>query len=197
MFNETAFETLESFGESLESTEWNEMFGENLESAEWSPKRNQPLQRPKFGNAVAKSVANGYATKAELTATANRLDARIAVNTKGIASLESGLKSLGAAHNRLEHTVKKEIEERKQVTDGLRQSIENMKMAVMLTPVISAPKTVLMNGEKVMVDSGDNFSTLLPMLLLSGSFGPQPAGGTAQSSNDMMMPLLILAMGRK
>ena len=198
MFNESAFETLES------ESEWNE-WSESADFSERNRNRNRPLPRPNQGNATAHTPQAGYATKAELEATANRLDSRIAVNTKAIAEVNGRVSSLGAAHNRLEINVRKEVAERKTATDALKQQTENMKMAIMLTPLISAPKTITMadkdgNDIKVLTDDGDTFRMLLPMLMMSGGFGGNSAtssGSGGGMSNDMMMPLMILAMSKK
>lgn len=197
MFNESAFETLES------ESEWNE-WSESADFSERNRNRNRPLPRPNQGNAAAHTPQAGYATKAELEATANRLDGRIAVNTKAIGEVNSRVSSLGAAHNRLEVNVRKEVAERKTTTDALKQQTENMKMAIMLTPLISAPKTLTTTIEgkevKVLTDDGDTFSMLLPMLMMSGGFGGNSgsSGGSGGGmSNDMMMPLMILAMSKK
>lgn len=191
MFNNSAFETMET------ESEWNE-FGEFSER-----NLNRPLPRPHQGNAAAQTPQAGFATKAELEATANRLDGRIAVNTRAIGEVNSRVSSLGAAHNRLEVNVRKEVAERKTTTDALKQQTENMKMAIMLTPLISAPKTVPMTFEgkevKVLTDDGDTFRMLLPLLMMSGGFGGMSgtSGSSGGMSNDMMMPLMILAMSKK
>jgi hypothetical protein len=203
MFNEAAFETLESYGDSFESGESFES-GDSFEFSERGRGRGRPLPRPKQGNAAAQTPAAGYATKAELEATANRLDGRIAINTKAIAEVNGRVSSLGAAHNKLERNVKYEITERKKVTDELKTSIENMKMAVMLTPLISAPssKTVTLKDgtdAKVLVDDGDTFKMILPMMMMNGGFGGASSGSSGgSSSNDMMMPMMMmLAMSKK
>jgi hypothetical protein len=196
MLNESTFETLES------QSEWNE-WNESAEFSERNRNRNRPLPRPNQGNATAHSPQAGYATKAELEATANRLDGRIAVNTKAITEVNGRVSSLGAAHNRLEVNVRKEVAERKTTTDALKQQTENMKMAIMLTPLISAPKTITqtIDGKevKLLTDDGDTFRMLLPMLMMSGGFGGNSgtSGGSGGMSNDMMMPLMILAMSKK
>lgn len=203
MFNESVFETLES-GDSNEWNEWNES-GDSYDSSErfgrrgGRPGRNIP--RPQQGNATAHTPQAGYATKAELEATANRLDGRIAVNTKAIDAVNGRVSSLGLAHNRLNASVKTEIADRKATTDALKQQVENMKMAVMLTPLISTPKTIDMTVEgktvKILTDDGDMFRMILPMMMMNGGFGGSSSGATGSSSNDMMMPMMMIAMSQR
>jgi vancomycin resistance protein YoaR len=186
MFNESVFETLETENAG-DWSEWNDNY-----EADERRRRGRPLPRPQQGNAAAKSPQAGYATKAELEATANRLDGRIAVNTKAIETVNGTLSSLGSAHNRLVANVKREAAAQKAATDALKQQTENIKMAVMLTPLISAPKTkeITVGGEKVkvQVDDGDTFRMILPMMMMSGGFG----GSSGGSSNDMMMPMMMM-----
>ncbi len=194
MFNESVFETLETENAG-DWSEWNDTY-----EADKRP-RPRPLPRPQQGNAAAKSPQAGYATKAELEATANRLDGRIAVNTKAIETVNGSLSSLGSAHSRLEANVKREAAAQKAATDALKQQTENIKMAVMLTPLISAPKTKEVtfgtDRVKVQIDDGDTFRMILPMMMMSGGFGGS-LGGSGGSSNDMMMPMMMmLAFSKK
>lgn len=198
MFNEAAYETLESFGESADA--W-----DSSESAErFGRHRNRTVPRPNQGNAAVQTPQAGYATKAELEATANRLDGRIAVNTKAIDEVNGKVNGLGTSHNRLEANTKRGFTETKATTDKLGKQVESVKMAAMLLPLISTPKTkeitIGTDGTsekvKVLIDDGDNFKMILPMMLMmGGGFGGQDSSGS--SSNDMMLPMMLIAMSKK
>jgi hypothetical protein len=200
MFNESIFETLES-SENGEWNEWNE-WSESPESFERAGSRGprKPLPRPRQGNATAKAPSPGYATKAELEATANRLDARIGVNTTAIQEVNGRVASIGASHNKLESNVRREIAERKAATDALRQATENMKMAIIMTPLLSAPKTVdIVVGAKTykaLSGESDGMGMMMPMLMMNGGFGGA-AGTSGGASNDMMMPMMMMMMMSK
>jgi hypothetical protein len=207
MYNETAFETLESFGEAGEN--WDSFDShEFTELGERFRPRGRPrnVPRPRQGNAAVNAPQGGYATKAELEATANRLDGRIAVNTKAIDDVNGKVNALGTAHNRLEANTKRGFTTTKATTDKLSKNVENVKMAAMLMPLLTSPKTrdiTVVNPTdatktetvKVMVDDGDTFRTIAPMFLLNGGFGGGDSSGGSMS--EMMIPLLFLTMGKK
>ena len=86
------YDSFEDFGELLEDVESDEAYDEAFESDEAVRRRGRPMLRrrvptAKRGNPVPHPVAAGYATKAELNATAHRLDARIATITPQVLEL--------------------------------------------------------------------------------------------------------------
>ena len=175
MFNNYGFTEL---GELLEHDEadWSE-YDERV-GPQGRPRQNRPLPKPPHGNPVPSQPQAGYATKSELQATASRLDGRIATNSKAISTLESRTGSLASDHARLSMHVKREIAERKTVTDGLKKGLDEARQMAILLPLLSSQETKTVGGvENVVIDSGDSFSKILPILLLSGGFGGSSTTG--------------------
>lgn len=195
----------EGFSEFDESDEFDE-FDESDEARRRRGGRRRPssVRLPKRGGAVPKRPGAGYATKAELTATANRLDGRIAIASKAIKTVEGRVNALSTDQGRLRTDVNK-----------LQGSVNDVRNMAMLMPLLSTQKTVTTTaetsgipaGSKVVVDSGDSFSKLLPLLLFSGSFGGTPGGtpgGQSGSggmfggdSGGIMLVAMMMAMQNK
>lgn len=165
--------------------------------------RRPPVRTAKRGGAVPQRPAAGFATKAELSATANRLDARIATNSTAIKTVEGRVNSLASDVAKLRSDAGK--------SQGGINDVRNMAM---LTPLLSTQKTVTTTeasggipaGSKVVVDSGDSFSKMLPLLMFSGAFGGSSTSSGGQSSGGMfggdsggimMVAMMIAMQGQK
>jgi len=186
--------------EYLESDE----FFESDESDEWDEARRRPRRPPvrtaRRGGAVPPRPAQGFATRAELTATGNRLDAKIATNASAIKTIEGRANALSSEQGKLRTDVNK--------LQGGLNDVRNMSMLMPLlstqaTRTITAATAGLNAGDKVVVESGDSFSRMLPLLLFSGSFGGTSggqAGGGGMFGGDsggIMMVALMMAMQSK
>ncbi|MBX9797456.1 hypothetical protein [Sphingomonas sp.] len=178
------YENFDSFGELLESGEnienlesWDSFdsseAGESFESSERNRRRNwRPVPTPRVGNPVPRPASQGWATKAELQATAQRLDARIATNARAIRTLDGRTRTLETEAGRLRAELRREVTERRNVTDALRRGLDESRQIAMLIPLLSSTTTQTVGGvDNVVVDSGDQLSKVLPILLLSGGFG--------------------------
>jgi hypothetical protein len=186
--------------ESDESDESDEYF---VEYDERSGGRRRPAGRgpkvrtAKRGSPVPKKAGPGYATKAELLAAANRLDARIGVNSKAIQTADAKIRSLDTEVGRLGSALKKETTERKAEAESFKKALAESKQIAMMLPLLSSQTTVQVkdvagNTQNAVVDNGGTFSKILPMLLLSGGLGGSSGGGDSNS----MMPLMLLAMAK-
>lgn len=192
--------------EVLESDEYVE-YDESDESDEARRPRGRfgrNVKTAKRGGAVPPRPGQGFATRAELTAAANRLDARIATNSTAIKTVEGRVATLSSDITKLRTDINK--------SQGGVNDIRNMSMLMPLltsqstrTVTAAVAGTNIQAGDKVVVDSGDNFSRLMPLLLFSGSFGS--SGGSGQSgsgggmfggeSSGIMMVALMMAMQPK
>ena len=191
--------------ELLESDEYVE-YDESDESDEARRGRGRfgrPVKTAKRGGAVPPRPGQGFATRAELTAAANRLDARIATNSTAVKTLEGRVGTLSTDIGKLRADINK--------SSGGINDVRNMSMLMPLlttqtTRSVTADAGVggtdLKKGDKVVVDTGDNFSRLLPLLMFSGSFGSTSGGGQSGSGGGMfggdnsgiMMVALMMAM---
>jgi hypothetical protein len=151
--------------------------------------RSGPVSTAKKGNPVPQKVADGYATKADLQATAQRLDGRIATNSKAITTLDGRTRALETETGRIGTALKKEIADRTAVTQALQRGLDESRQIAMLLPLLSTTDTVTIGTQaNVMIDTGDKFTKLLPILLLSGGFGGFGSGTSAapgQSSGGL------------
>jgi hypothetical protein len=207
MFNYLPYES----DEALESDEFLE-YDESDESDEARRRRGKPpVRTAKRGGAVPQRPQPGFATRAELTATANRLDARIATNSTAIKTVEGRVSTLSSDSAKLRADLNK--------AQGGINDVRNMSM---LLPLLTSQSTRsvtadggvtgtdIKKGDKVVVDSGDSFSRILPLLLFSGSFGSSSggsggSGGSGSGSGGMfggdsgglMMVALMMAMQPK
>jgi hypothetical protein len=163
--------------ESDEAIEADELYGE-LDEADESdeavrrrPQRRMgaPIRTPQRGGNIPPRPQAGFATRAELTATANRLDAKIGQLSTGVKALDGRVRALDSEQGKL-------------------------RTRNVTTPV---PGTGLTTNDKVVVDNGDSLSRILPMLLFSGAgnTGQSGSGGMfGGDNNTMMMLAMVMAM---
>ncbi len=156
--------------------------------------RARPVRTAKAGGAVPKRPPSGFATKAELAASASTLDKKIATNSEAIKTVNTKIADLSAqvAKN----------------SKNLGGRLNEMGQMSMLLPLLTMPQTRTASGnvtntnivanDRIVVDSGDTLTRLLPVLLMSGSMG----GGSGSSGGGMfggdnsalMMVAMVMAM---
>jgi hypothetical protein len=140
-----------------------------------------------------------------LKATADALDAKIATNSKAITTVEGRTRALDAENTRMRVALKREIAERKTATDSLKKGLDEARQIAMILPLLSTTDTVTVTDgnmnqvSNVVVDNGDNFSKLLPILLLSGGFGGGSGTGTgglfgSDGGGGIAMLAMVMAM---
>lgn len=194
------YDSFEDFGELLEDVESDEAYDEAFESDEAVRRRGRPMLRPrvptaKRGNPVPHPVATGYATKAELNATAHRLDARIATNSKAISTIDGRTRTIESETHKLRATLKHEVAERIKATDALKKGLDESRQMAMILPLLSTTDTTTVAGTpNVVVDNGDQMSKLLPILLLSGGFGGSSGSGGGMFGGDGGIGPLVMLM---
>ena len=167
-------------------------------------RRPIPIRTPIRGNNVPPRPQPGFATRAELTATANRLDSKIGTLSSGVKTLETRARTLDTEQGKLRVDLKKEQTARQ----NLSGQLNNLTQISMLLPLLSSQSTVtttaavggIPDGTKVVVDSGNKFTQLLPILLLSGMMGSpsgtQSSGGMFGDSNSTMMLAMFFALSK-
>jgi outer membrane murein-binding lipoprotein Lpp len=193
--------------EADESDESDEMFAlESDEADEAAPRRfGAPIRTPGRGNNVPPRAQPGFATRAELTATANRLDAKIGTLTTGVKTLETRVRTLDTEQTKLRADLKKEAAARQNLTGQMN----NLTQISMLLPLLSSQSTVTTNAPvanipantSIVVDSGDKFTQFLPILLMSGMMGSpgnsgSSSGGMFGDNNSAMMLAMFFALSK-
>lgn len=202
MYNFGAEDFPEFLIEDTEDTEGEELFG--IEAAARGGRARGPVPTAKRGNPVPQSPQQGYATKAELQATASKLDGRIATNSKAIATVDARARNLEAETGKIGSALKKEIAERKAATQALQRGLDDQRQIAMLLPLLSTTTTQTVDSvPNVMIDNGDQFSKILPILLLSGGFGGsastpgQSTGGLFGGDGGIGTLALVMALTQK
>jgi hypothetical protein len=197
--SDEAVETDEFFNEMDETDEMDE-------AARRQPQRRMraPIKTPTRGGNVPPRPATGFATRAELTATANRLDAKIGQVSTGIKALDGRVRTLDTEQSRLRTALAAETKKR----EALSGQINNVQQMSMLMPLLTTQSTRnvtapvagtgLTTNDKVVIDNGDSLSRILPMLLFSGAGntgGQSGSGGMfGGDNNTMMMLAMVMAM---
>jgi len=201
MSNGYAMEDLEAILESIESDESDE----SDEMAERT--RRRPWVRPSTATGaglVPPKPQAGYVTEARLQAALARVGAQIKTNSDAIKTLNTRVGTISAEQTRQMAALKKETEERKKETARLASQAQLSA----LLPLLLSPKTVQLTtavdnipaGTKVMVDSGDSTSLLLPLLLVGGlgsGTGLGSGSGDTGSVGGLDPLLLVLLLSRR
>ncbi len=172
---ESDFESL--FGES--DFEFDEAdFGEAARGGRRPPTR--PLPTPPHGNAAVNTPAPGYATKAELTATANRLDGRIATVGESVRTLDRRTHSLEREASAISSALKKEIAVRKRETGELKKGLDESRQIAMIMPLLGG--------------GNDKLSKMLPLLMYGGMMGNSDSSSSDSNNSMMMTMMMVLAL---
>jgi len=171
------------------------------------PRMRPPIRTPQRGGTVPLRPATGFATRAELTATAARLDSKIGTLSTGVKALDGRVRGLDSEVGRVRSALSAETKKR----EALAGQVNNLQQMSMILPLLTTQQTVttdaalgtkLPSGSNVVVDNGDQLSRILPMLLFS-SAGPtsgQPgtSGGMfGDNNNSMMMLAMAMAFSKK
>jgi hypothetical protein len=170
------------------------------EAARRPRRMRAPIRTPQRGGNVPPRPATGFATRAELTATASRLDAKIGQVSTGIKALDGRVRSLDSEQGKLRSALSAESKKR----EALVNQVNNLQQMSMILPLLSTQKTIkttaavdaIPAGSNVVIDSGDQLSRILPMLLFStaGSTGQPGSGGGMFGGDNNSMMMLAMAM---
>ncbi|MFV0645741.1 MAG: hypothetical protein ACK5NN_14825 [Sphingomonadaceae bacterium] len=147
------------------------------------PRRRRRLRTARRGNPTVKAPQRGYASKAELDATAKRLDGRIATNANAIKSLDGRTRATEVEIGKVGASLRKEIAIRKKQTNEIKKGLDESRQIAMMMPIISS-----------MSKGDDKMTMMLPIMMYSGAFGGSSGSGGDANSNAMMMPLMMMAI---
>jgi len=207
------YDNFQTFGELLEGeaenydnydtyeyADYNEGEGESYESYEARRRRGRAgrpaprVRTAKAGNPVPRPTPGGFATKAELQATAQKLDARIATNSKAVSTLDGRVRTIGTDMDKLSAAFRKEVADRKIATDALKKGLDESRQLALMLPLLATTTTKTVAGvEDVVIDDGDSMSKILPILLLSGGMGGSGgSGGGGMFGGDNMIATLAI-----
>lgn len=145
-------------------------------------RRPSPLRLPPRGNATVQPVAHGMATKAELDATARRLDDRIATVSTSVKTLDGRTHATNRELGSVSTALRREIARRKTETADLRKSVDESRQIAMIMPLIGG--------------GTDSFSKMLPIMMYGGMLGGGSGSSTTSGSdsNNSMMMTMMMAM---
>ena len=177
--------------ESDDVFEWDE----SDESDERSRRRGRarPVRTAKGGGAVPRRAPSGFATKAELTASANTLDKKIVVNSEAIKTVNTKIADLSAQVAKNSKSMGGKLNEMGQMS----MLLPLLTMPVTRKVTTAVGGTELAANDRVVIDSGDTLTRLLPVLLMSGSMGggSGSSGGMFGGDNSaLMMVAMVMAM---
>lgn len=134
------------------------------------------LKLPPRGNPTVRKPQPGFATKAELDATAKKLDGRIATNATAIKTLDGRTRTTEREVGSVSSALKKEIAIRKKQTTDLKKGLDESRQIAMIMPLLGG--------------GDDKFSKMLPLLLYGGMLGGSGTGGS--TDNNMMMTMMMV-----
>ena len=152
---------------------------------EAAPRRNfaprAGVKLPPRGNVIPRRAAQGYATKADLEATAKRLDDRIHTSAAAIKTIETRSRGVEREVGTIGAALKKEIALRKKENAELKSRADQAAQIAMILPLLGG--------------GDDSFSRLLPSMLYGGMFGGSGGlGGSSGDSNSSMLSTMMMVI---
>lgn len=135
------------------------------------------LPIPPRGNATVQQPQQGVATKAELDATARRLDDRIATVSTSVKALDTRTQSTNRELETVSGALRREIAVRKKQNAELRQTVDESRQIAMIMPLIGG--------------GNDSFSKMLPIMLYGGMLGGGTTSSGGSDNNAMMMTMMM------
>lgn len=139
--------------------------------------RPSPLPIPPRGNATVQPPQQGVATKAELDATARRLDDRIATVSTSVKALDTRTQATNRELDTVSGALRREIAVRKKQNTELRKTVDESRQIAMIMPLIGG--------------GNDSFSKMLPIMLYGGMLGGTTTGSGGSDNNGMMMTMMM------
>jgi hypothetical protein len=198
-------EDLES-DESDESDEDIDMMERTRRSRRFrTPPRTAPgggLFRPRT---PSQSGPAQYVTQTQLQAAMARVGAQIKTNSDALKTVNSRVATLSSDIAKQTADIKKLSTGGTRDTRALRRDLNSTRQMAAIMPLLSAPKSQALTeaagglpaGTKVVIDTGDNISLLLPLLLMGGMGGSSSGqDGSGGGMNDMMLPMVLLMSQR-
>jgi len=170
-----------------------------------TPPRTAPgggLFRPRT---PAASGPAQYVTQTQLQAAMARVGAQIKTNSDALKTVNSRVATLSTDITKQTAEIKKLTTKETRDTSGLRRDLNSTRQMAAIMPLLSAPKSIALTdqvgnlpaGTKVVVDSGDNLSLLLPLMMMGGMGGGSGGeGGSGGGMGDMMLPMVLLMSQR-
>lgn len=195
-------EDLDSFLDNLE-------FDESDERSRRGGRRNQqPLRTPSPQSSFQPRPSQNYVTQAQLQAAVKTLDGKITTLASNVKTLETRTNSVAAEQDRVAASLRKEIEERKKGSEGIRRDLQQTKTLSVLLPFMTqkVQELPLLDKDgretgkvKVLTQPDDSMRTMLPFLLLmgGGTSSETSGGGGLMGDNTMMLMMAVMLSDRK
>jgi len=172
------------------------------EESEFAERRRgvqRPSPRPSFQQ---RPTTVSYVTQVQLEAALSRVDGKIKTVSDSTAAINSRVNTIAVA-------AKKENEDRKKELEAQKKDFNGKVQMLALLPLLVQPAskttdqalgTTLPVGSKVLVQSDDSLTALLPLLLIGGMGGGSGGlglGGDGGSDSNLLILALILGLGKK
>jgi hypothetical protein len=146
-----------------------------------------------------------YVTQTQLQSAMARVGAQIKTNSDALKTVNSRVATLSTDITKQTAEIKKLSTKETRDTSGLRRDLNSTRQMAAIMPLLSTPKSQALTeaagglpaGTKVVIDTGDNLSLLLPLLMMGGMGGGSGGeGGSGGGMGDMMLPMVLLMSQR-
>ena len=169
--------------------------------------RQPPRTAPGGGLFRPRPQSSQYVTQTQLQAAMARVGQQIKTNSDAVKTLNTRVATLSTDVTRQAADLRKEATTRRRETAALRRELRQTREMVGIIPLLSQPRSVQLGADvgnlradnRVVIDSGDSFSAILPLLLLGGlgSGGGTSGGAEGGSDNNSMLLFALLLGGRR
>ncbi len=174
---------------------------ESEQESEFAERRRgvqRPSTKPSFQQ---RPTTVSYVTQVQLEAALSRVDGKIKTVSDSTAAINSRVNTIAAA-------AKKENEDRKKELEAQKKDFNGKVQLLALLPLLVRPASIttaaavdnIPAGSKVLVESSDSLTALLPLLLIGGMGGGSGGlglGGDGSSDSSLLILALVLGLGKR
>lgn len=186
---------MESIDDLVEELEEDYEESDGLEEMIESRRRRRPRPRTATGRNLSTPRPQGnYVTQVQLQTALQKVSEEIQTNSRAVGVLNSRVEAVAADQAKQLVAIRKEISERRKQDDQQKRDVRQQLSLLAILPLITGPKSreIVINNEKikVLVDEGDTFDQILPLMLISGGMGGG-SGSDGGGYDSTMMPMMM------
>ena len=174
----------------------------DYEAFEEAAPRRTLVRTPSRQSSFVPRQTTTPASQTQVQSAARNLDSKIDTLSTAVQALETRTNTLSTTQDRQGGLLRREVADRRKTADSIRADLQQTKMLAVLLPLLSQESIEATDDSgrsvRVLTQSQNQLTTLLPLLLLlPGYSGGDSKGAFGGGDSTMMLLLLLVVLGRR